>query len=77
MAPPGFQNQGASSSNYQGNTRRARVNELLLAMNEMKSSNEACLTQFEKNQVTFGMNIKGLENIQVTMVTCMKNLEHN
>ena len=50
MAPPGFQNQGASSSNYQGNTRQAGVNELLLAMNEMKKSNESRLTQLENNQ---------------------------
>ena len=49
MAPPGFQNQGASSSNYQGNTRQAGVNELLLAMNEMKKSNESRLTQLENN----------------------------
>ena len=41
MAHPGFQNQGASSSNYQGNTRRTGVNELLFAMNETKMSNES------------------------------------
>ena len=77
MAPPGFQNQRASSSNYQGNTRQTGVNELLLAMNEMKKSNESRLTQLENNQLTFGMHIKSLENIQATMGTCMKNLEHN
>ena len=44
MAPPGFQNQGASSSNYQGNTRKLGVNELLVAMNEMRKSNESRLT---------------------------------
>ena len=33
MAPLGFQNQGASSSNYQGNTRQPRFNELLLMIN--------------------------------------------
>ena len=77
MAPPGFQSQGASSSNYQSNTKLAEFNELLLVMNEMKRSNEAQLSQLENNQVTFGMNIKSLEGIQATMGTCMKNLEHN
>ena len=77
MAPPRFQNQGALSSNYQGNTRKIEVNELLVAMNEMRKSNESCLTQLENNQLTFGMHIEGLENIQATMGTCMKNLENN
>ena len=35
MAPLRFQNQGALSSNYEGNTRQTGVNELLVAMNEM------------------------------------------
>ena len=77
MAPLGFQNQGASSSNYQVNQRQTGVNELLVAMNEMRKSNESCLTQLGNNQLTFGMHIKGLENIQETMGTCMKNLENN
>ena len=77
MASPRFQNQGASSSNYQGNERQTRVNKLLVAMNEMRKSNESCLTQLENNQLAFGMHIKRLENIQVTMGTCMKNLKNN
>ena len=77
MAPSRFQNQGASSSNYQVNKRQVRVNESLLAMNEMKKSNEPRLTQLENNQVTFAMHVKSLENIQATMGTCMKNLKHN
>ena len=77
MEPQGFQNQGALSSNYQGNTRQARVNELLLAMNEMKKNNESHLTQRENNHLTFGTHIKSLKNIQATMGTCMKILEHN
>ena len=77
MAPPGFQNQGALSSNYLGNTRQVGVNELLLVMNKMKTSNESRLTQLENNQIAFGMHIKSLENIQATMGTCMKIIEHN
>ena len=77
MAPSGFQNQGASSSNYQENQRQIGVNELLVAMIEMRKSNESRLTQLGNNQLTFGMHIKGLENIQETMGTCMKNLENN
>ena len=49
MSPSGFQNQGASSLNFQGNTRQTRVNELLVAMNEMRKSNELRLTQLENN----------------------------
>ena len=41
MAPPGFRNQGASNSNYQGNTRQTRVNELLVTMKETRKSNES------------------------------------
>ena len=59
MAPPGFQNQGASSSNYQANQRQTGVNELLLAMNEMRKSNESHLTQLGNNQLTFGMQRVG------------------
>ena len=53
MAPPGFQNQGGLSSNYQANQRKSRVNELLVAMNEMRKSNESRLTQLGNNQLTF------------------------
>ena len=69
MAPLKLQNQGASSSNYQANQRQTGVNELLVAMNEMRKSNESCVTQLGSNQLTFGMHIRGLENIQVTMGT--------
>ena len=48
-----------------------------MAMNEMRNSNESCLTQLENNFFTFGMHIKGIENIQETMGTCMKNLQNN
>ena len=44
MAPPGFQNQGASSSNFMGNTLQTRVNEPLLVMNEKRKRNESRLT---------------------------------
>ena len=77
MAPLGFQNQGASCSNYQVNQRQTGVNKLLVAMNEMRKSNESRLMQLGNNQITFGMHIKGLENIQATMGACMKILENN
>ena len=70
MAPPRFQNQGASSSNYQGNARQLGFNELLLVINDMKMSNDARITQIENDQITLGMSMKGLENIQATMGTC-------
>ena len=44
MAPPGFQNQGASSSNFQGNTRQLEFNELLLVINDMKKSTDTRIT---------------------------------
>ena len=77
MALLGFQNQGASSSNYQANQRKTGVNELLVAMNEMRKSNESRLMQLGNNKLTFGMHIKGLENFQATMGTSMKNLQNN
>ena len=49
MTPSGFQNQGALSSNFQGNTRQTGVNELLVEMNEMRNNNESCLMQLENN----------------------------
>ena len=75
--PPGFQNQGASSSNYQGNTRQTGFNELLLVINDMKKSTDTRITQLENGQAMMGNVIKSLEGIQNTMGTCMKNLEHN
>ena len=36
MAPPEFQNQGASSSNYRGNARKPGFNALLLVINDMR-----------------------------------------
>ena len=53
------------------------MNELLVAMNEMRKSNESRLMQLGNNQLTFGMHMKGLENIQATMGTYMKNMESN
>ena len=41
MAPPGFYNQGAFSSNYHGNARQLGFNDLLLVINDSKRSNEA------------------------------------
>ena len=60
MAPPGFQNQKASSSNYLGNTRKTGANEILVAMNEIRKSKESRITQLENNQLTFGMHNKSL-----------------
>ena len=72
MASPGFQNQGALSSNFQGNTMQLGFHELLLVINDMKKSNDTRIAQIENNQITLGMSMKGLENIQATMGTCMK-----
>ena len=47
MAPPSFQNQGASSSNFQGNTRQLGFNELLLVINDMKKYTDTRITQLE------------------------------
>ena len=76
-APPGFQNQGASSSNYQGNKRQSGFNELLLMINDMKKSTDTSITQLENGQAGMGNVLKSIEGIQNTMGTCMKNLEHN
>ena len=43
--PPGFQNQGPSSSNYQGNIRQLGFNELLLVINDMKKSTDTRIAQ--------------------------------
>ena len=77
MVPPGFQNQGASSFNYQGNTRQPRINELLLVINDMKKTTDTRITQLENGQAVMGDLMKNMESIQVTMGTCTKNLEHN
>ena len=47
MVPPDFQNQGASSSNYQRNTRQPCFNELLLVINDMKKTNDTRIMQLE------------------------------
>ena len=77
MAPPGFQNQGALSSNYQGNIRQLGFNELLLVINDMKMSIDTRMTWLENGQAMMGNVMKSMEGIQNTMGTCMKNLEHN
>ena len=77
MAPPRFQNQGALSSNYQGNTRQPEFNELLLMINDMKKSTDTRITQLEHGQVVMGNVMKNMESIQSTMGKCMKNMEHN
>ena len=59
--PPDFQNQGASSSNYQVNTRQLGFHELLLVMNDTR------ITQLENGQVDMGCLMKNMENIQSTM----------
>ena len=51
--------------------------ELLLAINDMKKSNDTRITQIKNNQISLGISMEGLENIQATMGTCMKNLKHN
>ena len=47
MAPLGFQNQGGSSSNYQGNTRQSGFIELLLVINYMQKSTNTRITLHE------------------------------
>ena len=75
--PQGFQIQGASSSNFQGNIRQSRFNKLLLVINDMRKSTDTRITQLENNQSVIGNVIKSMENIQATMGTCMKNMDHN
>ena len=48
MAHPEFQNQVVSSSNHLGNARQFGFNEPLLAINDMKMSNDTRVTQLEK-----------------------------
>ena len=57
MPPPGFQNQGALSSNYQGNTMQPSFHELLLEIND--KNNDTQIAQIENNQITLGMSMKG------------------
>ena len=77
MAPLGFQNHRASSSNYQGNERQPSFHELLLLINDMKKSNETRITQLENGQANMGSLMKNLENIQSTIGTIMRNMETN
>ena len=64
MAPPGFQNQGASSSNYQGNTRQSGFNELLLVINDVKKTIDTRITQLENGKVVMANLMKNMESIQ-------------
>ena len=75
MAPPSFQNQGALSSNYQGNTRYPGFNELLLVMNDMKRSNDTRVTRLENSQINMTIVIKNMENIHSTMGSSVRKLE--
>ena len=77
IAPLVFQNQGACTSNYHGNTRQLGFNELLLVINDMKKSTDTRITQLKNGPVVMGNVMKSMESIQSTMGTCMKNLEHN
>ena len=77
MAPPCFQNQGASSSNYQGNKRKLGFNEILLVINDMKKTNDTRINQLENAQVAMGSLMKNMENIHSTMGSCMRNMETN
>ena len=77
MEPPGFQNHGASSSNYQGNARQPNFHELLLVINDMKKSNDTRITQLGNGQANMGSLMKNLENIQSTTSTCMRNMDTN
>ena len=63
MEPPGFQNEGVSSSTYQGNTRQLGFNELLLVINDMKKTTDTRITQLENGEVTMGTLMKNMENI--------------
>ena len=60
---PGFHNQGASSSNYQGNTRKPGFNELLLVISDMKKSTNDRITQLENGQAVMGNLMKNMEII--------------
>ena len=75
MAPLIFQNQGALSSNFQGNTRQSGFHELLLTINDMKKSNDTIVIQLENGQDNMSIVMKSLENIQVTMGIYVRNLE--
>ena len=77
MAPPGFQNQGASGYNFQGNTRQSGFNELFLVINDMKKSTNTRITQLENGPIMMGNVMKSMEGIQSTMGTCMKSMKHN
>ena len=74
-APLGFQNQGALSSNYHGNTRQWEFSELLLVINDMKKSTNTRITLLENGQVVMGNVMNSMEGIQNTMGTCMENLK--
>ena len=63
MAPPGFQNQGASSSNHQGNARQPSFNQLLLAINDMKISNDTRVTELKNSKINMAMIMNNMENI--------------
>ena len=72
MTPSGFQNQRASSSNYEGNIRQSRFNKLLLVINDMKKTTYTRITQLENGKPVMGNLMKNMESIQVTMGTCLK-----
>ena len=60
--PPGFQGQGASSSNYQGQRRQPSFEESVLhLLNDMKKNNDNKIANLEKNQVNMGASLNNLE----------------
>ena len=62
-APPGFQGQGATSSNYQGQKRQPDFEEnALTLLNDMKKNNDDRSVNLEKEQVHIKSSLKTLEN---------------
>ena len=60
--PPGFQGQGASSSNYQGQRRPSFFEEnILYLLNDMKKNNDNRITNLETTQENMGAFLKNLE----------------
>ena len=74
--PLGFQGQGGSRSNYQGQRRPASFEEnISYLQNDMKKSSENILSNLENNQVNIGASFKNLETIQANMGASLKILE--
>ena len=60
--PLGFQGQGASSSNNQGQRRPSFFeNNILYLLNDMKKSNDSQMASLETTQVNMGASLKNLK----------------